>query len=85
MTDNNAKVIRPKVNNKYKYARIPIRRKTPETIMQDLITDDGNRWCHFLALRNWFNDFDFGKNIVMEIKEVSDAEYDKLLGEKLNG
>lgn len=69
--------MRPTINGRVTYRRIPIRRRTPvETLTYSPIRDDEDFERRVRVIRQWFRDFQGNKNIILTfgVDVVSDEE-----------
>ena len=78
------KVIRPTVNGRVCYARIPIRRKTPERILCDSpIKDDEDLERRIKAMVKWYRECmpEYNISLSFEAVALTDEEMDALVEE----
>ncbi len=82
------KVIRPTINDKVSYARIPIRRKRPEDILYDRpIEDTEDLEQRIKAIVDWYKDMESSKtNIMLEFAAtyLTDEELEAMEAEEEN-
>lgn len=75
-------VMRPSLNGKVKFCRIPIRRKTPEEILNSPCRNSADLENKIKALVAWYKDFESDHNFIIDviITAVSDEEIEKING-----
>ena len=78
------KVMRPSINGRVCYARIPIRRKTPERILCDSpIQDADDLERRIRAMVSWYHDCmsEYNISLNFEMQALTDEEMDELVAQ----